>query len=263
MAITTKPRMQGMRGHPGDAGTEGRSAVPPGRGGHVSAGPGTGFDIAAPWHDPDVAGMASASLRIGHAELVEQALWDGLTALDDDRAALLLDERGRVVRASAGALTLVGANDGLNLSQQVLGCDQPGDDARLRAAVAAAVRPGAPQASALRLTRRSGRAALLVTTDPLARSLRMLASPGAAALVTIVDPTAARRLRPTLWRSLFELTAREAEFAELLMAGHSVESAAATLRMAIPTARTHLRSIFNKTGTDRQSILLCLLGRVG
>lgn len=201
-------------------------------------------------------------LGFHHAELLQDAFWEGLTVLDDRRAAVLVDERGRVLRASGSALRLIDANEGLRLTQQVLGCERPGDDERIAAMIAAAVRPVEPTASALRLDRKSGRFPLLVTAYPLTRSRRMLAPLEAAALVTIIDPTELPPPKSSLWRSLFDLTAREAELAELLLVGHSVESAAATLQMAMPTARTHLRSIFQKTGTDRQSNLLRLLSRV-
>ncbi|WP_375402289.1 helix-turn-helix transcriptional regulator [uncultured Sphingomonas sp.] len=89
----------------------------------------------------------------------------------------------------------------------------------------------------------------------------MLAPLEAAALVTIVDPIAARR-GPALYAQAFGLTPREAELAGALMAGHSVESAAAALAMSVATARIHLRRLFSKTDTTRQAELMRLLARM-
>lgn len=192
----------------------------------------------------------------------QQAFWQGLTARDENRAIFLITEQQKVVYATPRALQLIHENYDLTLSQHVLRCEQPGDDARLRQAIAIAVRPAAPVTGAVRVSRRSGRSPLLVTIHPLTIDRGMAMALDAAALLTITDPLEARRTEPVVWRSLFDLTAREVNLAELLTLGHSIESAAASLQIAIPTARTHLRSIFQKTGTDRQSSLVQLLGRL-
>ena len=64
------------------------------------------------------------------------------------------------------------------------------------------------------------------------------------------------------WRTAYRLTPKETELARLPTAGHSVETAAETLAITIVTARVHLRNLFIKTGTDRQSELILLLSRL-
>jgi DNA-binding CsgD family transcriptional regulator len=59
-----------------------------------------------------------------------------------------------------------------------------------------------------------------------------------------------------LLRRLFGLTRAEARLCERLVAGMSVEEAAADLGLKIPTIRTQLKSIFAKTGVARQAELV-------
>lgn len=54
----------------------------------------------------------------------------------------------------------------------------------------------------------------------------------------------------------WNLTRTEARVAALVVRGHSVDSVARELGIASATARTHLRNIFSKTGTNRQADLI-------
>ena len=59
-----------------------------------------------------------------------------------------------------------------------------------------------------------------------------------------------------LLRCHFGLTPAEARLALHLAAGETLRSAEAKLSMTYETARTHLKSIFQKTGTCRQAELV-------
>jgi DNA-binding CsgD family transcriptional regulator len=62
-----------------------------------------------------------------------------------------------------------------------------------------------------------------------------------------------------LLRSHFGLTPAEARLALHLVAGETLRSAEAKLSITYETARTHLKNIFNKTGTCRQAELLVVI----
>ena len=62
-------------------------------------------------------------------------------------------------------------------------------------------------------------------------------------------------------QKLFGLTPKEAALAVRLAAGESIQEAAKSMRITHNTARAHLRSIFTKTGIDRQASLVRLLLR--
>jgi DNA-binding CsgD family transcriptional regulator len=62
-----------------------------------------------------------------------------------------------------------------------------------------------------------------------------------------------------LLRSHFGLTPAEARVALHLVAGETLRSAEVKLSISYETARTHLKNIFNKTGTSRQAELVIVI----
>ena len=62
-----------------------------------------------------------------------------------------------------------------------------------------------------------------------------------------------------LLRATYGCTAREATLAGALTDGCTLAEAATTLGISIHTARTHLKRVFRKTGTSRQTELLRLV----
>jgi DNA-binding CsgD family transcriptional regulator len=62
-----------------------------------------------------------------------------------------------------------------------------------------------------------------------------------------------------LLRCHFGLTPAETRLALHLVAGETLRSAEAKLSMTYETARTHLKSIFQKTGTCRQAELVVVI----
>lgn len=152
--------------------------------------------------------------------------------------------------------------DGLTASHGRLAASWPVDDDLLQGKIRRVL--GVPAASgALRINRRSGRTPYIIVAYPLVRSNRVLAPAEAAALITIVDPGRLENASPQMmYQQAFDFTAREAQVAEMLMSGHSVESAAAALMISMPTARIHMRRLFHKTGTSGQASLARLLAQI-
>jgi DNA-binding CsgD family transcriptional regulator len=64
-------------------------------------------------------------------------------------------------------------------------------------------------------------------------------------------------------RELFGLTAAEARLAALVGGGASPREAAKQLQISEETARSVLKRVFSKTGTNRQSQVAALLSSVG
>jgi DNA-binding CsgD family transcriptional regulator len=62
-----------------------------------------------------------------------------------------------------------------------------------------------------------------------------------------------------LLRSHFGLTPAEARVALHLVAGETLRSAEVKLSISYETARTHLKNIFNKTGSSRQAELVIVI----
>jgi|GEM_PF-4757474 len=71
------------------------------------------------------------------------------------------------------------------------------------------------------------------------------------------------RSRKSHMRQSFGLTVTEADLADLLAQGMSLTEVSERLCISIWTARSHLRAIFQKTGTHRQAELVALLNHTG
>ena len=206
---------------------------------------------------PDI--VRAFRLGFQHQAMLATSFWEGMSARSADEAMLLLDERGAVMRATDAATAIIADHDGLTLTHHHLHAATPSDDAAVAALIGRATATVAPASGAMRVRRASGRRCYVVVVVPLVRGRRMLAPLEAAALIRIVDPHAVSRPSTAFYRQAFGCTDREAQLAAALMAGHSAESAAAALGIGLATARTHLRRLFEKTGTTGQTALLRLL----
>ncbi|KAA0700663.1 LuxR family transcriptional regulator [Neorhizobium sp. P12A] len=82
------------------------------------------------------------------------------------------------------------------------------------------------------------------------------------AVVLIDDPEEKFQQRPATLVKLFGLTRVEAEIALLLGQGMSLHEIATHRAVSYETARAHLKSIYRKTDTNRQSELSLLLSNI-
>lgn len=72
----------------------------------------------------------------------------------------------------------------------------------------------------------------------------------------------AQRVDPAILRALFQLSPEEARLVVALTAGQTPKDIAQRRGVSIATVRTQLRSVFVKTGTERQAELVALASRV-
>lgn len=108
------------------------------------------------------------------------------------------------------------------------------------------------------LVPRAGKAPLTLLVTPLGSEAGRFGAHAVRA-VFLSDPERGVGSSEDLLRSLYGLTPAEARFVVQLLQGHTVEQAASELGVSTHTARSHLRSVFAKTGTSRQSELVRLL----
>jgi len=83
-----------------------------------------------------------------------------------------------------------------------------------------------------------------------------------AIVLTIIDPVQTTPVPAQVLRSLYALTRAESKLAEALINGYTLEQYAEESGTKMTTTRTHLRSIFQKTGTTRQTDLVLSLSRL-
>ena len=79
------------------------------------------------------------------------------------------------------------------------------------------------------------------------------------AVIFITDPDKPQEAPAELLQRLFGLTPAEAKLLERLVEGESLKNSAILLDISHNTARSQLRSIFEKTGTNRQAALIRLV----
>jgi DNA-binding CsgD family transcriptional regulator len=193
----------------------------------------------------------------GHADALVSAF---------DRLALgvlFLDDRARVAYTNRSAAEMLGLDPGFT-DPAALAADEPDAGTRAWRAV-------------LRSVESDGEHAFVYAHPEDGRPLQVLATPLSwprdnptaraqfTRAVFIGDPRTRTGDPTRLLGDLFGLTPGEARLALLLISGCSVEEAARRLAVKKATARGVLRSVFIKTGTNRQADLvrLLLLGPLG
>jgi DNA-binding CsgD family transcriptional regulator len=177
---------------------------------------------------------------------------------DSKRCLLLLEASGLVRQISEGARMLLSEPGPLQVAEGRLITTDPAQQAKLDAALARTaqvLRTGASPA-AVEIRQASGRPWILVLR-PLLSSFGPFGGVRERLLVE-VHAGIPRIGSIDLVQSLFDLTARELQVVRLLADGHSIDSVADRMTISSHTARTHLRKIFTKTSTTRQSELLKL-----
>jgi len=176
---------------------------------------------------------------------------------------VILDEQGKVLSCNELAEELLARNDGLSLKQGVL--QLPSRDANkdlkgLIENVLASQLRGEPVAvEALRVPRPSGQAdiGLLIREIPVSKWSEGMAVPSVA--VFISDPERKSEAPIQVITELFGFTPTESSLAMLLANGLTLDEASSELGVSRNTTRTHLRSVFSKTGVTRQPMLVRLI----
>lgn len=82
------------------------------------------------------------------------------------------------------------------------------------------------------------------------------------ALVVVSDPAKRGLEAGELLKQIFGVTAAEVRLLTLLMRGDTLQESCYLLQISVDTGKTHLRSIFRKTGVRRQSDLMHLVGQL-
>lgn len=178
---------------------------------------------------------------------------------------------GTIIETNQEARRILAEKDGIWLSGNSLCVDSSQESRDLQRMIRSALSEPAGSAGsdgsegpgvveAMSISRPSGRAKLgiLVRAIPLGQWSESKQRP--AVVVFLRDPESnAAQPSQELVRRLFGLTRMEAQLALLLAEGLTLDEAAEQMNVRRNTARTHLRSIFCKTGVTRQTMLVRLL----
>jgi DNA-binding CsgD family transcriptional regulator len=204
------------------------------------------------------------ALEIRQVLGVAQRKLAGAEAMADASATatFLLTRHGRVLHSNAAAECLLRQGDALILRDGMLVTTQVRFKEPLRKLLHDAASPVSPHwkdkpAHALSLHRPSSQQPLQLLASPLPPAHR---NPSNADLVLLVtDPEKPVNFPDDVLHSLYGLTPAQTEIANGLLTGYTLEEIACLRRTSVGTVRQQLKSIMNKTGTNRQSDLVRLL----
>jgi DNA-binding CsgD family transcriptional regulator len=173
------------------------------------------------------------------------------------RAMLLVDGHLRILRASPSALRHLDHHDGLRVHHGILAISDLATADAVRETVRATIDRRPIARSAFLCHRPSGRASYRLNVLPAGTAGKD------GALIVIEDPASAysevQNLRAI--RDAYGLTPAEQAIAEGLLRGKNLEEIANERAVGRETVRTQLKSLFDKTGTNRQAELVRLLSR--
>ncbi len=213
-----------------------------------------------------LSGHLSSALAVARRLDLKDIQLEGAMHLVDglQLGVIFLDGRGRLSHANRYARQLMEQGAGLVVKDGAVCAVRAVDSRRLAGIVATALEvyhgTAVDVPGMIDVARPEGRRPLRVIALPLPRRAEgpWFACRLAVALI-VSDPEAAPAV-PCEWlRQRYGLTSREALLAQSLGQGTTLREAAERNGVTYETARWHLKNIFQKTGTVRQSELIRLL----
>lgn len=170
---------------------------------------------------------------------------------------VLLDAQGSIVHANRAARGMAQTSEYFSIRGAVLRATDPMCDKALQQAIGEAQNPGTAERDAIRgvMLHGNGQAisALICTLAPEAHGTQ----PRVALFVS--PPNQVKKVSEQLLIELFDLTPTEARVAASLTRGARPADVADALGVSQTTIAFHLRNLFQKTGTNRQTDLVALI----
>ncbi|MEH2498144.1 DNA-binding CsgD family transcriptional regulator/GAF domain-containing protein [Bradyrhizobium sp. AZCC 1678] len=203
--------------------------------------------------------------RVYHLTIANERALTGLDGLQ--QGFLLVDAEARPLFVNRAARALLDSRDGLRLEADALSASDADGGRTLRRLIKSC----AGDASAVTgsggdvaLPRGAERSPLDVVVTPVKQEAAKAIIPWtfsqrAVAIVLVSDPEREIQARVEGLRQRFGFTPAEAAFALEIVKGDGRQAAADRLGITVGTARSHLSSIFDKTGSRRQAELVRLL----
>jgi DNA-binding CsgD family transcriptional regulator len=183
----------------------------------------------------------------------------GLDALDAPAIAVRGDQL--ILHANAAAEAMLRREDVLMIKLGVLRAQDEAGGRRLAAAVAAATEPFDPQISAFGVAGRGGGGRQGRTYQVTVTPLPCISGPPRA-MILLRDPAAPDRTLTQRLKTLYRLTAAEAEIAVSLGAGEALPRIAEARGVALATLRSQLKAIMAKMQCSRQAEVAAIVAHL-
>lgn len=172
-------------------------------------------------------------------------------------AVAVVDRKGTMRYANRMAEGLLDQKDGLLVLQGRLTASRSVENGQLRQHLLdVSTENGSALPWAVMRVERENGTAWLVRIAPLDRTVRSAPSAPDLIIVMISDPHMPMKPSTSALRHLHGLTYAEADIMGRLTVGMRIAEIASELDISVETVRTHLKSIFTKTGTSRQADLV-------
>lgn len=189
------------------------------------------------------------------------------TVLDYWQAAVVFVERdGAIVQANRAAQALLNGDGPVFAARGEIRVANPRGEDALRRSLAAI---GAGDTSTGRVgvgipvETSDGRKALIYVLPLTSGNLRARGGPRACAALVITDGGAEQgNFSVEALAAAFDLTPAEGRVLGRLLAGRTPAEAAGDLGLAVPTVRSHLASLYSKSGTERLADLILLAAQL-
>ncbi|MBF0421746.1 MAG: hypothetical protein HQL73_02015 [Magnetococcales bacterium] len=193
-----------------------------------------------------------------------------MSALDETAMGIfIVNDSGQILFANDSATHLINMRDGLISQGGHLLIQDSKENSLMQQHIWKVINPTCQTSpkpivsKSLSVRRRQVEEPLLVMISSLAShknpSLGRESEQHPLAVIYVTDPLVPQEVPPELLQGMFGLTRREADLAGQLTLGNSLSEGAERLGMTENTARTHLKAIFDKTNTQRQSDLVRLI----
>ncbi len=176
---------------------------------------------------------------------------------------MVVDKHARPLFMNRVAHELLSEEDGLCISQERLCVSDIKSAAKFKALImdtaAASAGKSGHMGGVIKVWRRE-RLPLWIVVSPLSRKLRkVIGQEDEVALVFGHSPESVGIEQQTTMETFYGLTPAEQRVAHLIMEGYKLDDAADRLAISINTLRTHMKRIYAKTNTNRQSELVRVL----
>lgn len=180
-------------------------------------------------------------------------------------AAIILAPNGRVLDCDYRGESFLKTGNVLNIQGGELHCTDAGVQPQFNAALKETTSAGRTTNILLHAPEHPEKRFSLTLTQMQLRPAAGLAEdePRGPDILCLVAPLDGRRIATARQlMDFFGLSAAEARLARAICHGDSVEEYARDQGLRLPTVRTQLSAIFNKTGTDRQAMLVRLIAGI-
>ena len=179
----------------------------------------------------------------------------------------LLDRSGRALWTNRSAERTLRGGEGITTKRGEIRAEHSDEAEILRRAIAEVGRSRAAADQLLMLSRSSGGHGLSILLAPVPAHDGISSRHGSGPVVSerpavvayVGDADMRGRVPPVLLQRLYGLTPAEARVASLLAEGITLGKIAEELHLSRHTVRNELKTVFQKTGVNRQSELIRLL----